>query len=68
MKLEDMQHLLGHIDGLSNYDFDLFLSVMLIRSLGREHPRRSPPKSPPGGELEDCDPGTKRQGAAPKSL
>ena len=68
MKFDDWLDLMRQIDALSDKEFEAFYKFMLIRAMGRQLRRKSPPKSPPRGELKDCDPGTKRQGAAPKSL
>jgi len=68
MKFEDFIDFLNFIDGLNQKDFDTARGLLLLRAMSREAQRSFPPKSPPRGKLTDCDPSSKRKGAAPKSL
>lgn len=65
MKLEEFGQLTDKIKAMSDEAFWPLYGFVRNEANRRELYPQSPPKSPQGGELKDCDPGSKRQGAAP---
>jgi len=65
MKFEDFRDFLIFLDGLSHKDFRTAHSLLLLRAMRRQLQRRDTPKRFRLTEGKDCDPSSKRKGAAP---